>query len=207
MLVGITGGIGSGKSTLARLLVQRGAVLVDADQLGHQILELPQVGAALVQAFGAQVADEHGKVLRRALGRLAFASAEGFAQLNQIVRPFLEPLFWEEIARAEGPAADQLVIVDAALIYEWGVAGRFDLIIAVDAPIPLRRRRAAARQGLSEEEVERRMQWQLPAHEKITRADLVVQNAGALAELEQAAEEVWRRIRDKKLKQNPTHES
>lgn len=207
MLVGITGGIGSGKSTLARLLAGRGAVLVDADRLGHQVLELPQVGAALVQAFGGRITGEHGEVRRRELGRLAFASAEGFAQLNQIVRPFLEPLLWQEIARAEGPAGDRLVIVDAALIYEWGVAERFDLMIAVDAPRHLRRRRAAARQGLTEEEVERRMSWQLSAHEKAARADLVVQNAGTLAELEQAAEGVWRRIRDEEQRQRPTHES
>lgn len=203
MLVGITGGIGSGKSTLARLLAQRGAALVDADRLGHQVLEMPEVGAALAQAFGAQITDEQGKVRRRELGRRAFASSEGFAQLSQIVRPFLEPLLWQEIARAEGPAGEQLVIVDAALIYEWGVADRFDLLIAVDAPIPLRRQRAAARQGLSEEEVERRMAWQLPGSEKAARADLLVQNAGALADLEKAAEEVWRRIRSDQLQQRP----
>jgi dephospho-CoA kinase len=205
MLIGVTGGIGSGKSTLARLLAQRGAALVDADQLGHQVLEEPEAKAALVRAFGPGITDEQGQVRRRELGRLAFASAEGFAQLSQVVRPFLEPLLWREAALAAGPAGEQVVIVDAALIYEWGVADRFDLMIAVDAPVPLRRRRAAARQGLSEEEVERRMQWQLPAHEKAARADVVVQNAGTLAELEQAAEQVWQRIQGAERKRGAPH--
>ena len=206
MLVGITGGIGSGKSTLARLLAQRGAVLVDADYLGHQILEIPRVVAELVGAFGAQITDPCGRIRRRELGRLAFAGPEAFAQLSRIVRPHLEALLWQEIARAADSSADALVIVDAALLYEWGVAERFDLMIAVDAPEDVRRRRAAARQGLSEAEVERRMAWQMPAREKAARADLVVENGGNLADLEQRAAEVWQRIVDDQLERRSGHE-
>ncbi|MCC7264464.1 MAG: dephospho-CoA kinase [Candidatus Latescibacteria bacterium] len=195
MLIGVTGGIGSGKSTLARLLAQRGAVLIDADRLGHQVLEDRSVVEALVAAFGAAIVGEGGQVLRRELGRLAFGSSEGFARLNRIVRPFLETLLWTEIGRAEGPARDQVVVVDAALIYEWEVAERFDLMVVVDAPEALRCQRAAARQGLSEEEVRRRMAWQLPAAEKVARAEVVVENTGPVAELELKADEIWQHIR------------
>ncbi|MBI2505435.1 MAG: dephospho-CoA kinase [Candidatus Latescibacteria bacterium] len=207
MVVGITGSIGSGKSSLAHLLAQRGAVLVDADRLGHQVLEEPEVCAALVRVFGANIADAQGRVVRRELGKLAFASQEGFEQLNGIVRPFLEKRLWEEIARAQAGAQDPLVIVDAALIFEWGVAERFDLIVVVDAPLDLRRRRAAARQGLSPEEVEKRMAWQLPAEEKAARADVVVHNAGALGELEAAAEKVWEGLRNWQGRRDRGYES
>lgn len=198
MLVGITGGIGSGKSSLARLLVQRGAALVDADRLAHQVLEVPEVIAALVASFGPAITDSQGKVVRKELGRLAFASQEGFELLSRTVRPFLEDLLWREVAHAEGPERERVAVVDAALIFEWGVERRFDLIVVVDAGVPLRRRRAATRQGLSEEEVERRMAWQLPAAEKAARADLVISNEGTLAELERAAERVWDFIAEKK---------
>jgi dephospho-CoA kinase len=194
MLIGITGGIGSGKSSLARLLAQRGAALVDADHLGHLVLEIPEVSAALVRAFGTVITDSQGKVVRKELGKLAFASQEGFELLSQTVRPFLEERLWEAVAHAQGPARDRVVVVDAALIFEWGVEERFDLIVVVDASAPLRRQRAAARQGLSEEEVEKRMAWQLPTQEKIARADLVVRNEGTLDDLEQAAEAIWQRI-------------
>lgn len=207
MLVGITGGIGSGKSSLARLLAKRGAALVDADHLGHQVLEIPEVIAALVRTFGAAIADSQGKVVRKELGKLAFASQEGFEGLSRIVRPFLETRLWEEVAGAEGPARDRLVVVDAALIFEWGVQSRFDLIVVVDASESLRRQRAAARQGLSEEEVRKRMAWQLPAREKAACADLVVRNEGAMEELEQAADLVWQQIAGWQRKPRSGHES
>lgn len=206
MVVGITGGIGSGKSSLARLLAQRGATLLDADRLGHQVLEAPEVSAALIGGFGTAITDRAGKVERKELGKLAFASQEGFELLSRIVRPFLEKRLWEEVAGAEGPEKDRLVVVDAALIFEWGVEDRFDLIVVVDASVPLRRQRAAARQGLTLEEVDKRMAWQLPAQEKAARADLVVRNEGTLEELARAAELVWQHLAGWQRKPRPGHE-
>ena len=194
MIIGITGGIGSGKSSLARLLVQRGAVLVDADRIGHQVLDEPAVSAALVQVFGREIIDGRGQVVRKELGRLAFAGQEAFGALTRIVQPALEPRLWQAVAAAEGPEKGRVVVVDAALIFEWGVQDRFDFIAVVDAPETLRRQRAAARQGLSEAEVEKRMAWQLPTAEKAARAHLVVSNAGTLGELEEAAARLWERI-------------
>lgn len=194
VLVGVTGGIGSGKSTFARLLERLGGTLVDADRVGHQVLLVPEVAAALIEVFGPQIADEQGQIVRRELGRCAFATAAGYAQLNRIVRPALEAQLWEEVDRQCAATGDGVVIVDAALIYEWDVQDRFDLIVAVDAPEPLRCRRAAARQGLSEAEVLRRMDWQLPAQEKVGRADIVVHNDGFLEDLAARSELVWRRI-------------
>jgi len=192
VLIGITGGMGSGKSTFARFLEKRGAALVDADQLGHQVLEIPSVVAELVAAFGPKIAGQGGRIVRRELGQLAFATSEGLATLNRIVRPYLEALLWEEADRLAAPKGEGKVVVDAALIFEWGVEDRFDLVVVVDAPEPLRCQRAAARQGLSEEEVRGRLAWQLPAATKTARADLVVPNEGTLAALEERAEELWR---------------
>lgn len=194
MIVGITGGIGSGKSSLARLLAARGAALVDADRIGHQVLGRPEVRQALVAVFGPRIALADGCIDRRELARRAFASQEGHEQLTRIVRPPLEEALWREIDAAEGPGRERLVVVDAALIFEWGVEKHFALIVAVDAPEELRLRRAAARQGLSQEEIRRRLAWQLPAAEKAARAHLVVENNGSPEELEQAASQLWDRL-------------
>lgn len=194
MLIGLTGGIGSGKSTLARLLAQRGALVVDADKLGHTVLARPEVVAALVGAFGPGVLDTEGRISRPELGRLAFADPEAYARLGAVVRPILEALLWDEVASALGNAKGEPVVVDAALLYEWGVAHRFDAVVVVVAPEEERCRRAAARQGVAAAEVRRRMQFQLPPAEKAARADLVVDNGGSLADLEAAAGEVWRFI-------------
>lgn len=206
MVVGITGGIGSGKSSLARLLAQRGATTLDADGLGHLVLEAPEVNAALVDGFGTAITDSAGKVVRKELGKRAFASQEGFELLNRIVRPFLEKRLWEEVASAEGSEKAGLVVVDAALIFEWGVEDRFDLIVVVDADAALRRQRASVRQGLTPEEVDKRMAWQLPAEEKAVRADLVVHNEGTLEELARAAEVVWQHIAARQREPRLRHE-
>jgi len=194
MVVGITGGIGSGKSSLARLLAQRGASLVDADRIGHQVLEQPAVRAALVAAFGSRIALADGRIDRRELGRRAFASREAYEQLTRIVRPPLEAQLWKEVEEAEGPAAGNIAVVDAALLFEWGVEDRFDLIVVVDAEEGLCRRRAAARQGLGQAEIAQRLAWQLPPAEKKARAHIAVENNGTLQELEKAAGQVWRRL-------------
>ncbi len=207
MLIGITGGIGSGKSTLARMLAERGAGLVDADLVGHRALELPALAAALVAEFGSQIADEKGQVQRRELGKLAFASAESFAKLTRTVRPYLEPMLWGEVNQLQAQPGGGVVIVDAALIYEWGVANRFDLVVVVDAPEGIRCRRAAARQGLSEAEVLRRMAWQLAPAEKRARADVVVENTGSLEELARRAEEIWQQLQDTPRRKQGSSES
>lgn len=179
---------------MARLLAQRGALVIDADKLGHTVLTRPEVVAALVDAFGTGILGPEGRISRPELGRLVFAEPEAYARLGAVVRPFLESLLWEEVASALRSAKGGTVVVDAALLYEWGVAHRFDAVVVVVAPEEERCQRAAARQGVTAGEVRRRLQFQLPAAEKAARADLVVDNGGSLADLEAAAGEVWRFI-------------
>ncbi|MEW6752549.1 MAG: dephospho-CoA kinase [Candidatus Latescibacterota bacterium] len=189
LLVGVTGGMGSGKSTLARLLVERGARLVDADRIGHRVLEEPAVAGALQQAFGADVRRADGSVDRPLVGERAFASRQSWETLNRIVRPPLAAALWDAVAHAR--QAPGIVVVDAPLIFEWGEEGRFDVVVVVEAHEETRIRRARQRLGLSEEAVRRRMRWQVSTTVQRRRADHVVDNNGPPEALSGQAETLW----------------
>jgi dephospho-CoA kinase len=186
--------MGSGKTTLARLLEKRGAILVDADRIGHEIIERPQVRRALESAFGEDILHADGALNRRELGRRAFADEAGRACLNRIVHPSLAEELWKQVDRASGSHKKNIVVVDAALIFEWGELGRFDVIVVVHADEEGRFERVSQRHHLGGKEIRQRLSSQLPVAEKIARADFVVENNGTVRELEEKAAELWDRL-------------
>lgn len=196
MIVGVTGGIGAGKSRVCEVFAREGAYVIDADELGRQAVEDPAVMLALTRAFGEGILDENGVLNCRELGRRAFASAEARDRLNAIVWPALR----EQLQGCAGSALVQRperpVVIDAALILEWGDhRGLCDVLVVVTAPEAVRIRRAMERKGLSEGEVRDRMACQLPESDKIEAADYVIENAASTTELETRGLAVWRQIR------------
>ncbi len=196
LVLGIQGGPASGKSALAALLAERGASVVDADRIGHEVLERPRVKQALAEAFGEQILDCCGAVDRARLAEAAFAGRRELGKLNGIVHP---PLL-EEIRRRVGRLKDsedvRLIVLDAALLTEWSLDEELcDLLAFVDAPAAVRCRRAVASRRMSAEQFERRSAAQLPDELKKEQADYVVNNAGSPAQLEREAENLWNVIR------------
>ena len=197
MIVGITGSIGAGKSTLAQLLSDRGADLVDADCIGHEMIETTPVKEELIEHFGSSIVAPDGILDRRQLGRLAFASTASRNTLNQIVHPPLARELWSRVdSCAEHPGT--VVVVDAALLFEWGELERFDLLVVVRASTPVSKARVARRTGLEEAEVGQRMAHQMPLEEKVRRGDIVIDNDGTPDELARQADDLWHRISRKK---------
>ena len=190
MLIGLTGGIGAGKSALARSLERRGARLIDADRIAHEVIETPEIRARLKTAFGADIVGEDGRLDRGRIGRRAFASTAAHQLLTEIVRPALEPELWQRAQKAGAADPTVAVIIDAPLIVEWGIHDRFDALIAVSADDEVRQTRVAER-GLSKAEWGRRSSAQLPTADKVAVADYVVENNGSLAQLDAAAGRVW----------------
>lgn len=189
MLVGLTGSLGSGKSTLSRLLEERGAAVVDADHLAHEVIERPLLVQELSRALGTGIVRPDGTLDRREIGRRAFATPEGRSALNRIVRQPLEEAIWQavETARVSGATA---VIVDAPLLFEWGIDDRFDALVVVMAAEPIRRDRVR-RRGMSGEEFEARSAGQIDPDQKAAKADFVIDNSGDLAALEAQAQRLF----------------
>lgn len=192
-VIGLTGAIGSGKSTVARVFARHGARVIDADAVGHEMLRRGgPCFAALVDAFGADIVGPDGEIVRQALGARAFVTPADTARLNAIVHP---PLVAEVQRRAATLSAPhRAVVVDAALLLEWGPPIAADRIVVVTAPLADRERRLAERTGLTAADLHRRAAAQWSEEDKVRRADIVIANDADVAALERRAEDAWRRL-------------
>jgi dephospho-CoA kinase len=179
-IVGLTGGLGAGKTSVARGLAQSGARIVDADRLGHQVLEDPRVRAELAEAFGKDVLGADGRVHKDELGRRAFADAPSLARLNAISHPRLLTLLRAALQGFAAAGVRGLVVLEAALLVEWDLGAWCDEVVVVTAPRELRAARAGQARGLSPAEVEARLSAQLPEDIRVGYADRVLVNDGSL---------------------------
>jgi dephospho-CoA kinase len=173
LIVGLAGGIGSGKSTVAALFRRlRGARVIDADVVGHRVLDRPAVKRRLVRAFGSGILGRDGEVDRSALARAAFRSRAAAGRLNRATHPAILREIRRELAASKG-----WVVLDASLLFETGADALCDRVVYVEAPSALRRDRTA-RRGWAPGERERRERLQAGPAAKKRSSDYVIDNAG-----------------------------
>lgn len=191
--VGLTGGVASGKSTVARLLVEHGAVLIDADVLAREVVARGTPGlAAVVEEFGAEVLTETGELDRPAMGARVFADESARRRLEAIVHP----LVYERIAALEAEAeAGSLVVHDIPLLVENDRAGDFDAVVVVDVPEEVQVDRMVRERGWSPEEARSRMAAQASREQRRAVATHVVDNAGTHDDLRDRVAEVVHTLR------------
>jgi dephospho-CoA kinase len=189
LVVGLAGGVGSGKSTVAAIFIKLGAQGIDADALGHRVLDLPAVRAALVRDWGKEILRD-GRVDRAALARLAFRSRGSVARLNRRVHPEILRQIRRRITKARG-----WVVLDAALLFETGADALCDRIVYVSAPRALRARRVRSR-GWGPEELRRRERYQLPVVYKKKKADYVIDNTGPASRTEAQIRKICDELRE-----------
>jgi dephospho-CoA kinase len=195
IVVGITGGIASGKTVLARELGKRGALVLDADEVGREVVESsPQILAAVREAFGDGVFDAEGRLLRRRLGDRVFADAESLARLNAIVRPALVREVRRRVDHFRRSSPGRVLVVDAALLVEWGARDWVDYLVTVEAEPDRQVARVRARDGSSEGEARNRVVSQLDPARRRDAADEVLRNDGTLEDMGARAEDLWRRV-------------
>jgi dephospho-CoA kinase len=191
-VVGLVGGIGSGKSEAARMLAAMGAVVIDADKIGHAVYEPGTPGfAAVVDAFGSAVVGDDGRIDRRALGPIVFGDAEALARLNGIVHPLIRAEIERRIAEERALGGAELVVVEAAILLEAGWRSLVDEVWVVRAPLAVIRERLATSRGLSAEEVDARVARQMSDAERCAAADVVVENAGTRDDLRERLSTTW----------------
>jgi dephospho-CoA kinase len=189
--IGLTGGIGSGKSTAAARFAELGALVIDADAIAREVVEPGTPGlSAVVSRFGSEILSPDGSLDRPALARLVFADAEALAALNAIVHPLVAERRAELMAAA-GP--DAVVVSDVPLLVENGMAGDFDAVVVVEAPLDQRLARLAAR-GLAAEEARARMARQASDEQRRAVATVLLDNSGSQPELARQVEAAWQRL-------------
>ncbi|MFD0413660.1 dephospho-CoA kinase [Streptomyces sp. NPDC127108] len=196
--VGLTGGIGAGKSEVSRLLVERGAVLVDADRIAREVVAPGTEGlAAVVETFGPGILAADGSLDRPKLGAIVFADPEKLAALNAIVHPLVGARS-AELERAAAAAADDTVVVhDVPLLAENGLAPLYDVVVVVDARPETQLDRLVRLRGMTEDDARARMTAQATREKRLEIADLVIDNDGPLERLVPRVDEVWRDLRQR----------
>ncbi|MCW7943140.1 dephospho-CoA kinase [Streptomyces hygroscopicus] len=187
--VGLTGGIGAGKSEVSRLLVECGAVLIDADRIAREVVAPGTPGlAAVVEVFGEDVLAPDGGLDRPKLGSIVFADPEKLAALNSIVHPLVGARSRElETAAPEGA----VVVHDVPLLAENGLAPLYDVVVVVDADPATQLGRLVRRRGMTEEDARARMAAQATREKRLEIADIVIRNDGTLEELERSVRDIW----------------
>ncbi|MBA3349243.1 MAG: dephospho-CoA kinase [Actinobacteria bacterium] len=195
LVVGLTGGIGSGKSTLGALLAVRGAHLIDADELGRLALEPGQPAwHAVVGQFGKEILIPGTMVLdRRRLADMVFADTHKLAVLNEIVHPVILARIADVLESLEG--TDSIVVIDAALLYEIGLAEAVGRLIVVVAESDIRIERLMRDRDMTQEEVQARIDAQADSSEAAAKADFVVRNDWTIEKLEAEAQRLWEHLR------------
>ena len=193
-VIGLTGGIGSGKSTVSQFLAELGAVILDADKVGHKAFKpATELWREVVAAFGRQIVTPGGNIDRKKLGEIVFGNPESLSRLNQIMHPRIYERVKAQIEdyRQQGVA---VVVLEAPLLVEAGWTSLADEVWVTVASEATVLKRLKGRMGLSEEESLARLRSQLPSEERINQADVVIDTECDLDEVRAKVRELWKRF-------------
>jgi dephospho-CoA kinase len=193
LLVGLTGGIGAGKSTVSAMLRERGAVIVDADQIARR-LQSPgtPVVAAMAERFGAHIIGPDGSLDRAAVAAIVFgespAARAALRDLNAIVHPAMQSEIDRQVDAQRH--TDKVVVLDFPLLAE-NPRGGLDGVIVVDVDPEIAVRRLVESRGMDETDARRRVASQIDRAQRLAIATHVIDNGGDLATLARQVDEVW----------------
>jgi len=193
--IGLTGNVGSGKSTVAAIWEkERGALLIDADSIGRSVVRPgSRCLAALTERFGEGILLPDSSLDRRKMAGIAFSDKKNREALNSIVHPELIREINDKLRDARSRDA-KAVVVDAALIFEFGLNHCVDVVVAVDAPRETKIERMLAKGKMDRETLERMLEVQISPQELKARAGHVLDNSADQESLKKSALELFDRL-------------
>jgi dephospho-CoA kinase len=194
VVIGLTGGIASGKSVVSDMLREEGALVIDADKVGHEAYARGSgCYDGVVAAFGADVVGPDGEIDRKALGGKVFGDAAQRKRLESIVWPWMRGVMEQRLAgfRADGVP---VVVLEAAVLIEAEWIPIVDRVWLVEVSPAVARERLMARNGLTAEQADARINAQLTNEERERHAQAIIDNSGTLDELRQRVRSEWERL-------------
>lgn len=199
--IGLTGGIACGKSAVAEHLKSLGAVVIDADRLGHRVYEPGSPGfEKVVNAFGHDVVAPDGTINRRVLGGKVFGDPAKMKRLTDISWPEIERMAGEEIAGYRERDPEMVVVLEAAVLIEAEWTGLVDEVWVVTTTIGRAVERLRKRNGMSEEAARARIDSQISTRERLEHADVRIRNTDTPEQLESRVLYHWRRLQGRRAK-------
>ena len=193
-IIGLTGGIGSGKSTVSQFLAELGAVIIDADKVGHEVFKPgTEAWREVVAAFGRQILTPNGDIDREKLGEIVFGNSDSLARLDRIMHPRIKEKVKTQLEsyQRQGIA---VVVIEAPLLGEAGWTQLVAEVWVTVAPESTVLRRLRERCGLSEAESLARIRSQLSSEERVRHADVIIDTDGSLGELKARVGDLWQRL-------------
>lgn len=192
-IIGITGTIGSGKSTVSKILEKLGAKVIDADAIARDVVRKGEKALSeIVEFFGSEVLDTDGELNRKKMAGIVFGNTEKLQVLNNIVHKYVKERMTKCIEEAGNAGNIDTVVIDVPIPIKDGFIDIADVIWVVTADIETRIDRVMKRNGLTREEVLKRINSQMSEEEYLKLADKIVYNNGDLEELEKQVIEYFR---------------
>ena len=188
MIIGITGNTGSGKTLIANFFEEWGGFVISADQIGWEVLQLPEIIGRIKEVFGDSVIKD-GMVDRRRLGEIVFVDEDKLSRLNKIVHPVL----LRNLRTAIEICNKGSIIIDAALILEWGIEDWFDYIILVHSRNSILMARLN-RLGLSDILINGRLRAQMDSDKAMKYANFIIENNESIQRVREEARKIWMKI-------------
>jgi dephospho-CoA kinase len=194
LVIGVTGNLGTGKTTVSQMLVELGARHIEADEVGHELLQHDKMARRqIVAAFGKSILNASGEIDREKLARLVFDDKAALARLNRITHPRILRLVKRKIEEYHKASAG-VVVVEAALLIEAGWRSQVDQLWVTTAPEGTIVARLMKSRGMTEEQILDRLRAQMPQEEKARQADVVINTDCPIGELKARVKELWQRL-------------
>ncbi len=193
-VIGLTGGIGSGKSTVSQFLTELGAVVIDADEVGHEAFKPnTKIWRQVIAAFGRQILTPTGDIDRGKLGEIVFNNPDSLSRLNQIMHPRIHEMVKAQIEGYRQQGVD-VVVLEAPLLIEASWTSLVDKVWVTVAPESTVLRRIEERTGLSEQQSLARIRSQSSSEERAGYADVVINTDCGLDGLRARVSELWQKL-------------
>lgn len=193
IVIGLTGGIGMGKSTVTRMFHRLGAAVSDADEVVHRLWDHDPNLAEWVRVHYPQCMDSDGKVDRKTLATMVFASPRGRRDLEELIHPLVEEEERRFVEDAKGRGF-QVAVVEIPLLFETGAEKRVDLTITVTAPKEIQHDRVFARPRMDEITYQRILDRQLTDEERCARADVIIPTSCSEEETFAIVQAMWEQL-------------
>lgn len=194
-VIGLTGGIASGKSTVSNILREKGAYIIDADEISKALVEPGKPAyKEIVEFFGKEILNEDGTIKRKKLGKIVFADTEKLSVLNSITHPKIIEEIEKKLKECR-ERDEKVVVIDAALLIELGLYKLADEVwlVVVDEKTQLERL-LKRDMFLEPKEAKDRIRAQMPQEEKKKYATRIIDNTGDFSHLKEQVEKYWREL-------------
>ena len=196
-VIGLTGSFGTGKSTAARMFKDLGARVLDADIIAHNLIRPGRdCWRKIVHCFGRDILNRNQTINRDKLAKIVFRKQQDLRKLEEIIHPLIVGEIASRLRKIENSRKDEIVVIDAPLLIETGLAKKVDILIVVNLNRVRQKARVLKQKRISQDQILKRIRSQLSLSKKIAIADYVIDNNGKKNDTRRQVKKIWEEIKN-----------